>query len=152
MISLLHLSKLIVFLIFLNILTFNSAIAENEAADIWKENNNQEEKKESNSEKDITIESPILSGDIEKIVIKIDEDSLEQQNESVIGIFDPEENNFNLNMWSNTDGVEIKKILNRINKLKLSKISEDLLFQVLFTNAYAPKNNLNSEDFLKIKI
>ena len=152
MISLLHLSKLIVFLIFLNILTFNSAIAENEAADIWKENNNQEEKKESNSEKDITIESPILSGDIEKIVIKIDEDNLEQQNESVIGIFDPEENNFNLNMWSNTDGVEIKKILNRINKLKLSKISEDLLFQVLFTNAYAPKNNLNSEDFLKIKI
>ena len=152
MISLSHLSKLIVFLIFLNILTFNSAIAENEAADIWKENNNQEEKKESNSEKDITIESPILSGDIEKIVIKIDEDNLEQQNESVIGIFDPEENNFNLNMWSNTDGVEIKKILNRINKLKLSKISEDLLFQVLFTNAYAPKNNLNSEDFLKIKI
>ena len=152
MISLSHLSKLIVFLIFLNILTFNSAIAENEAADIWKENNNQEEKKESNSEKDITIESPILSGDIEKIVIKIDEDSLEQQNESVIGIFDPEENNFNLNMWSNTDGVEIKKILNRINKLKLSKISEDLLFQVLFTNAYAPKNNLNSEEFLKIKI
>ena len=152
MISLLHLSKLIVFLIFLNILTFNSAIAENEAADIWKENNNQEEKKESNSEKDITIESPILSGDIEKIVIKIYEDNLEQQNESVIGIFDPEENNFNLNMWSNTDGVEIKKILNRINKLKLSKISEDLLFQVLFTNAYAPKNNLNSEDFLKIKI
>ena len=152
MISLLHLSKLIVFLIFLNILTFNSAIAENEAADIWKENNNQEEKKESNSEKDITIESPILSGDMEKIVIKIDEDNLEQQNESVIGIFDPEENNFNLNMWSNTDGVEIKKILNRINKLKLSKISEDLLFQVLFTNAYAPKNNLNSEDFLKIKI
>ena len=152
MISLSHLSKLIVFLIFLNILTFNSAIAENEAADIWKENNNQEEKKESNSEKDITIESPILSGDIEKIVIKIDEASLEQQNESVIGIFDPEENNFNLNMWSNTDGVEIKKILNRINKLKLSKISEDLLFQVLFTNAYAPKNNLNSEEFLKIKI
>jgi len=152
MISLSHLSKLIVFLIFLNILTFNSAIAENEAADIWKENNNQEEKKESNSEKDITIESPILSGDIEKIVIKIDENNLEQQDESVIGIFDPEENNFNLNMWSNTDGVEIKKILNRINKLKLSKISEDLLFQVLFTNAYAPKNNLNSEDFLKIKI
>ena len=152
MISLLHLSKLIVFLIFLNILTFNSAIAENEAADIWKENNNQEEKKESNSEKDITIESPILSGDIEKIVIKIDEDNLEQQNESVIGIFDPEENNFNLNMWSNTDGVEIKKILNRINKLKLSKISEDLLFQILFTNAYAPEKNLNSEEFLKIKI
>ena len=35
------------------------------------------------------------------------------------------------------------------NKLKLSKHSEDLLFQVLFTNAYPPKKNLNSEQFLK---
>jgi len=152
MISSSHLSKLIVFLIFLNILTFNSAIAENEAADIWEQNNDQEENNEPNSEKDITIESPILSGDIEKIVIKIDEDNLEKEYESVIGIFDPEENNFNLNMWSNTDGNEIKKVFNRINKLKLSKISEDLLFQVLFTNAYPPKKNLNSEEFLKIKI
>tara|TARA_Y100000590_G_scaffold59429_1_gene63062 strand:- start:54 stop:1790 length:1737 start_codon:yes stop_codon:yes gene_type:complete len=152
MISLSHLSKLIVFLILLNILTFNSANAENEAADIWEQNNNQDEENESSNEQDITIESPILSGEIEKIVIKIDEDNLEKQDESVIGIFDPEENNFNLNMWSNTDGSEIKKVFNRINKLKLSKISEDLLFQVLFTNAYPPKNNLNSEEFLKIKI
>ena len=152
MISSTHLSKLIVFIIFLNILTFNLAIAENEAADIWEQNNNQEENKEINSEQDITIESPILSGDVEKIIIKIDEDNLEKQKKSVIGIFDPEENNFNLNMWSNTDGNEIKKILNRIKKLKLSKISEDLLFQVLFTNAYPPKNNLNSDEFLKIKI
>ena len=36
-------------------------------------------------------------------------------------------------------GEDIKKVLNRISKLKLSKVSEDLLFQVLFTNAYAPK-------------
>ena len=71
MISSSPLSKLIVFLIFLSILTFNSAIAENEAADIWEQNDNQQENNEPNTEKDITIESPILSGDIEKIVIKI---------------------------------------------------------------------------------
>ena len=61
------------------------------------------------NEKDITIESPILSEDINKISIKIDENKIENQSESVIGIFDPEENNFNLNMWSNTDGEDIKK-------------------------------------------
>ena len=55
-------------------------------------------------------------------------------------------------MWGQTDGKEIKKVLNRIKKLKLSKTSEDLLFQVLFTNAYSPKKNLSSEEFLKIKI
>ena len=39
-----------------------------------------------------------------------------------------------------------------MNKLKLSKLSEDLLFQVLFTNAYPPQKNLNQKEFLKIKI
>ena len=55
-------------------------------------------------------------------------------------------------MWSESDGEDIKNILKRINKLKLSKLSEDLLFQVLFTNAYPPKTNLTSGEFLKIKI
>ena len=55
-------------------------------------------------------------------------------------------------MWSQSDGEDIKKILKRIDKLNLSKLSEDLLYQVLFTNAYPPKANLNSEEFLEIKI
>jgi len=154
MISLSHLSRLIPFLIVITILIFNSAVAEEDKpADIWEDKENQkEENAETNNQTDITIESPIISEDINKIIIKIDEKQIEKQNESVVGIFDPEENNFNLNMWSNTNGSEIKKILNRINKIKLSKHSEDLLFKVLFTNAYPPKNNLNSEDFLKIKI
>jgi len=153
MISLKHLSKLFFFLIFLIIFTTKSAVGENEPEDIWKQQDDQkEDSNESDGKKDITIESPILSEDINKIVIKIDEDKIEDQNESVIGIFDPEKNNFNLNMWSNTDGHEIKKTLKRIDKLKLSKISEDLLFKVLFTNAYPPKKNLDSEEFLKIKI
>ncbi len=153
MISSSHLSKLILFVVLLVIFTLNPAVSEDEAADIWEKKENQnEENNEANDEKDITIESPILSDDINKIVIKIDEDKIENQSESIIGIFDPEENNFNLNMWSNTDGEDIKKILKRINKLKLSKLSEDLLFQVLFTNAYPPKKNLDSKEFLKIKI
>ena len=139
MISSSHLSKLILFVVLSVIFTLNPAVSEDEPADIWEKKENQnEENNEANDEKDITIESPILSGDINKIVIKIDEDKIENQSESIIGIFDPEENNFNLNMWSNTDGEDIKKILKRINKLKLSKLSEDLLFQVLFTNAYPP--------------
>ena len=70
----------------------------------------------------------------------------------MVGIFDPEENNFNLDMWLQSDGEDIKKVLNRIDKLKLSKLSENLLFKVLFTNSYSPKKNLNPEEFLKIKI
>jgi len=153
MISLSHLNKIILFVIFLIILTFNPVFGEEEPADIWEKKENQNEKdNEIDQEKDITIESPIISDDIKKIVIKIDENTIIGQNQSVIGIFDPAENNFNLNMWSKTDGEDIKKVLKRLDKLKLSKLSEDLLFQVLFTNAYSPKKNLDSDEFLKIKI
>ena len=153
MISLSHLNKIILFVIFLIILTFNPVFGEDAPADIWgKKENQNEEDNEIDQEKDITIESPIISDDIKKIVIKIDENTIIGQNQSVIGIFDPAENNFNLNMWSKTDGEDIKKVLKRLDKLKLSKLSEDLLFQVLFTNAYSPKKNLDSDEFLKIKI
>ena len=153
MISLSHLNKSILFAIFFIILIFNTAFGEDEPADIWKDKKNQnEQNNENDNEKDITIESPIISEDVSKIIIKIDDNKIEDSTRSVVGIFDPEENNFNLNMWLNSDGKDIKNVLKRINKLKLSKLSEDLLFQILFTNAYSPKINLNSEEFLKIKI
>ena len=153
MISLSHLNKLTAFVICLVILTFNFAFGEDEPADIWgKQEDQKKQSNEKDNQKDFTIESPILSDDVTKVVIKIDENQIEERGSSIIGIFDPEENNFNLNMWSQTDGEDIKKILKRIDKLKLSKLSEDLLFQVLFTNAYSPKKNLNDKEFLKIKI
>jgi len=153
MISLSYLNKLILFVILFIVITFNSSFAEDEPADIWQDNENQNEKvNQTFNDQDTTIENPILSDDVNKEVVKIDEDNLQESRQSVIGIFDPEEYNFNLNMWTKTDGEEIKKTLNRINKLKLSKSSEDLLFLVLFTNSYSPQKNLSSEDFLKIKI
>ena len=153
MISSLHLNKFKILVIFFIFLILDFAFAEEKAIDIWQGEKNQNEQNANvDNEKKITIESPILSSDINKIVIKIEEDEVGNQDRSLIGIFDPEENNFNIDMWSQTDGEEIKKVLRRIDKLNLSKISEDLLFQVLFTNAYEPKANLSSEDFLKIKI
>ena len=153
MISLSRLNKLIFFVFVCIVLISNNGFAEDETIDIWEQQEIQNEKSnENDNEKDITIESPILSEDVNKIVIKINEDQIENHDQSVIGIFDPEENNFNLNMWLETDGEDIKKVLKRIDKLKLSKLSEDLLFEVLFTNAYPPKKNLDSKQFSKIKI
>ena len=153
MISLLRLNKLLLSVIFFTVLIHGFSFAEEEVIDIWKKQENQsEQNNQTDNEGEIKIESPILSDNIDKIVIKIKEDEIESNNKSVIGLFDPEENNFNLNMWSKTDGEEIKKVLNRINKLKLSNLSEDLLFQVLFTNAYSPEKNLDSNEFLKLKI
>ena len=152
MINLSQLNKLLFFTFFLLLINFNSAFAAT-AEDIWKnkKNNNNESNKSIEAE-EIIIKNTTLGGEVNKITIKIDENQVKSSDQSLIGILDPEKNNFNLNMWSQTSGEDIKKVLNRINKLKLSKLSEDLLFNVLFTNAYPPKDNLNSKEFLKIKI
>ncbi len=152
MISLSQLNKLKYFLGFLIVATSTLSLAEEEPIDIWKSNENATEQGVEIENNNLKIESTSISEDINKTVIKIEENEILKQKETVIGIFDPEKNNFSLNMWGETDGIEIKEILKRINKLKLSKYSEDLLFQVLFTNAYAPTKNLNSEEFSKIKI
>ena len=152
MISLLHLNKIILILSLGIVLIFKFSIGHS-AEDIWKkEESNTQEKNQLDQEEKITIESPIISDDISKITIKINEKDIENFEQSVIGLFDPEKNNFNLNMWVESDGNDIKKILKRIDKLKLSKISEDILFNTLFTSAYPPKVNLNSDEFLDIKI
>jgi len=149
MISLKHLNKSKIFIIFFTIFFIKCSLTLG-AVDIWKKNEN--ESKIIEDEKDIKIESPIISNESNSIIKTIDENEIESFQQSVIGIFDPEENNFNLDMWKKSDGNDVKKVLKRINKLKLSKLSENLLFQVLFTNAYPPKSNLNSEEFLEIKI
>ena len=152
MINLSHLNKFIhfIFLVYFLIFNFSSSIA---AVDIWEKKEKKiEQKNQTANEEEIKIESPIISDDTNKKIIKIDEKESGDQDQTIVGIFDPVENNFNLNMWSETDGEEIKKTIKRIEKLQLSKLSEDLLFQVLFTNAYPPKKNLNSEEFLEIKI
>ena len=96
MISLSHLNKLTAFVICLVILTFNSAFGEDEPADIWgKQEDQKTQSNEKDNQKDFTIENTILSDDVTKVVIKIDENQIEERDSSIIGIFDPEENNFN---------------------------------------------------------
>ena len=151
MIRLLHLNKLIYFIFLIYSLIFYSNLSF-AAEDIWKKKENKDQTNQIDEEQKIEIEQPIISEEINKIEINVEENDIDDFKKSVIGIFDPGENNFNLDMWSKTDGEDIKKILKRINKLNLSKSSEDLMFLVLFTNSYPPQKNLNAEDFLKIKI
>jgi len=153
MISLRHLNKLNFIVIIFTVFILNNLLAEDEPADIWKKKEviNEENTKISDEEK-TKLKSPIALESESETTIQIEEDTIEEDKISIIGLFDPQENNFNLNMWSRSDGEDVIKIVNRISKLSLSKFSEDLLFQVLFTNSYPPKKNLSSEEFLKIKI
>jgi len=152
MTNLLLLNKLIKTIFFLLIVIFVPSLSI-AAVDIWeKKEDNTLENTQTNSENKITIESPKLSDEKKEKKFSVSEEKINTYKESIIGILDPEINDFNLNLWSQSNGEDIKSILKRINKLKLSKFSEDLLFKVLFTNAYPPQKNLSSEEFLEIKI
>ncbi len=155
MISLSHLNKILISVASLIVIITNYCLAEDEPIDIWKENVTENEvnnQNQNNNQEKILLDSPILSDNNNGTLVQINETNIKDNQKTLIGIFDPEENNFNINMWSQTDGEDVKKILKRINKIKLSKISEDILFRVLFTNAYPPKSNLSTDDFLNIKI
>ena len=152
MTSLLRLNKLIKNIFFIIIIIFIPSLSI-AAVDIWekKEGNVLDSNQDDIEEQNIK-ENPKFLDEIKEGQFVINEEKVESSSQSIIGIFDPEKNDFNLNLWSQSNGEDIKKILKRINKLKLSKFSEDLLFRVLFTNAYPPQKNLPPEEFLKIKI
>jgi len=127
-----------------------------EKIDIWnnKEQKISEENKEQNK-KDNSQELNINS--IKKIElnqnIKIEDSStsLETEEVKIFGIYDPAENDFNLNMWSSTKAEEIKASLNRLEKIKLSKTANEILQRILLSFSYAP-TGMTEEEFTNIKI
>jgi len=105
----------------------------------------------------INFPSPVNINSIKKIElnqnIKIEDSStsLEKEEVKIFGIYDPAENDFNLNMWSSTKAEEIKASLNRLEKIKLSKTANEILQRILLSFSYAP-SGMTEEEFTNIKI
>ncbi len=142
------LSKLFFFLIiFLN---FSKLFAENEV-DIWKKNSTNDSIEETEKQEK-KIPSPLLNKNtISTNNIIQEENSTEVSSALLYGIWDPDKYNFELSMWSNTDGKNIQKTIARINKMELSETAENILLNTLFSYSYAPQN-LTEKEFLDIKI
>ena len=83
-----------------------------------------------------------------KVENKILDDS---QKIKIFGIYDPAENDFNLNMWSSTKAEDIRSSIKRINKIKLSDTSKKLFENTLFSYAYPPKG-MDDKEFIDLKI
>ena len=135
-------------------LSFTSLKSEDKI-DIWKnkENNNGSTNikkiitKEEKKEKSNTIQSIETSQNI-----KIENSLLNQsKGKKVFGIYDPADNDFNLNMWSSTKGEDLKSSLKRIDKIKLSKTANQILERILLSFSYAPVD-MNEDEFTDLKI
>ena len=69
----------------------------------------------------------------------------------VFGVYDPEDYNFNLNMWSSTKADDFKASLKRIEKISLSKTSNEILENVLLSFSYPPEG-MDEKEFANLKI
>ena len=127
-----------------------------EKIDIW----DNKDKKQSVEEKKKIDEkkTQVLNLDSIKTIelnqkIKVEDGSINENFKpiKVFGIYDPEENDFNLNMWSSTKGEDIKASLKRIEKIKLSKTANQILERILLSFSYAPKN-MSGDEFAYLKI
>ena len=53
--------------------------------------------------------------------IELDQD-LNYKKIKILGLYDPEEFGLNINMWSNSDGDQLKNIFAKLNNMSLSKM------------------------------
>ncbi len=149
---------------FLSVLVFSlfsvSVIAEEKPVDIWniekeKIDNNSVESESlenlndddvSNSETDIfNMQSKKKNNSID-----LNEDLLSKEIK-IYGLYDPDENGLDINMWINSDGDQLKNIFSKLKKINLSDDAKEIMNISMLTNAYMPQKNITEKDFLRFK-
>ena len=138
------------------ILLFASFLKGEEKIDIWK---NTKEKKNNvkietdqnfSKEKNINIQTNSQTPLDQKI--KIEENlSNDSEEAKVFGIYDPSQNDFDLNMWSPTKAEDVRASLKRIKKMKLSKTSNEILESILMSFSFPPQG-MDEKEFANLKI
>ena len=153
------LSRIYLLILSILLLTIVNSFSENEPVDIW--NLDKEQIQENTKDKELIS---ITNTDIEseKIdvfnmqiknstdSIKVD-DNFDSKEVKIIGLYDPEDFGLKINMWSNSNGDQLKYLFSNLSKMNLSQDASELMNIVLLTNAYYPDKNINEKDFLKIK-
>ena len=145
-----HLSIVLIFLI----LGFSTQAED--PIDIWsidgKKTLNENISDKSSTEESIPENSIYEMQSQKKDSLGIEQDqTLTSKEIKIVGLYDPAENGLTIDMWSNSDGGKILKLVENINKINLSKDASEILDILLLTNSYYPKKNITKEQFLEIK-
>ena len=111
---------------------------------------------EKNKKEDVVKEEPKIdiskTKENKKEQIQISDNQNDDPPVKLVGLYDPGKNDLSLEMWSGTDGQLIRDSIKRIEKIKLSKFSEEIFLNTILTYSYPPKKNLSQSEFLKLKI
>ena len=147
-------SNKIIIILCIGLFFFKSSHSE-DAVDIWKKNSQEKsiskispKTEDKNNQNKINYNKENSNSKNIEINESLSKSTLEVK---LYGIFDPDQNNFNLNMWASSEPKEIKKTLSRISKINLSNTAENILINTLFSYSYLPKG-MSDEEFLDIKI
>ena len=149
-----YLSILIIF--FFSII---NSFSQDEPVDIWNIDKDQIQENSENKELISITESELETEKIDVFnmqtkdrsdSIKVDE-TLNSKEIKIIGLYDPEDFGLKIDMWSNSNGDQLKYLFSNLAKINLSRDASELMNIVLLTNAYYPKKNISEKDFLKIK-
>ena len=144
----------IVILINLNIYSYS----EEQPVDIWNLEEQKSQPKVLNDQNKSEIsneqssENNVYDLQSSKSTNKIDVDeSFQSSNVKIFGLYDPEDYSLKIDMWSNSDGDELKYLFSNLSKLELSEDAAEIMNISLLTNSYIPKKNISEKEFLKIK-
>jgi hypothetical protein len=146
-------------IIFIIYLVEFSAQAETQPVDIWNIDKKKIEEVSTdnasisgaNNNEQVT-QTNIYEMQSQKNVDSVHVDStLDSKDIKIIGLYDPQDYGLKIDMWSNSNGDQIKYLFSNLAKLNLSKDASDLMNIVLLTNAYYPNVNITENEFLKIK-
>ena len=125
-----------------------------EEIDIWnKEKKQSLQKTQSVDNSTQTLDKPKASDTVTtlnniEVTNELNKDTKETK---IFGIYDPEVNNFDLNMWSQTSAEDVRSSIKRINKIELSSISLRLFENTLYSFAYPPEG-MEEKEFIDLKI
>ena len=148
------------FLILLLLFSSNEVFAEDQPVDIW--NIDKKKIEEDSSSIDISADENLeiktntvsnifnMQSKKENDSIQLEE-TLNNQKIEIYGLFDPEDYDLEINMWSNSNGNELKNIFSRLNKINLSDDATEIMKITLLTNAYPPKIDISEKEFLDLR-
>jgi len=143
-------------IIIIFLLSSVNVIAEDQPIDIWnidkKAIETTSEAISSNEITGVTAESNIynMQADKKKSSIKLDQE-LASKEIKIVGLYDPADYGLSMDMWSNSDGLILKKLFKNIDNFDLSSDASEILNIALLTNTYYPNKNITEEEFLKFK-
>ena len=146
-------------LLVITIVLFTSieSYSSDKPVDIWNLN---QEKKDQNSETSLPTdesnnsysEKNINKKDPQNNILSIIQDtSLNSKNIKITGLYDPQDYDLDINMWTNSDGDQLKNLFKRISKLNLSEDASELMNVSILINAHYPKKNITEKEFLRLK-